>query len=561
MARKSRKNQQAELVAPKTVAYATWGYARISVDGERSEDSIENQTAIIQDYASDKADIDLRGVITDLGFTGRDFERPGYAELLDGIKGGDVQCVVVKDLSRVGRTYIEVGELLFDTLPEYNVRFISVNDQYDSFANDAARKKLLILFKNLVNHMYSKDLSVKIKSSFVLMQQKGELLGSLPPYGYLFTSESHGRRLKIEPESAAIVKLIFDMRLRGDSMIKITDYLNQNGVLPPRNHYYQLGFLTSERDAKKTIWQNGYVGRLLRNEVYTGRQIQAKYERHGQNISEKPRDEWIVHEDAHPAIIDKAQFYAVQGLLDESAEKFKKLGNKLDDNIFAGKIFCSRCGKALKRLYYRKNKNVVKYRYECRGCAAELRHTAGLEKATWFPLEEIEETITVMIKKRMDACVRINALLERAANAAVIVGKRKNLSAELNNYQRASKKAEDMLAAAYTHHLAGLLDSREFELARIKFERDKLAAEASVELVKRELTGYDLEDARHNAFLTNFQQFNGFEALDKAVVGLLIHRIEANPLTKAIDVTLNFTDDFEKVNRFVEESEVVADVR
>jgi DNA invertase Pin-like site-specific DNA recombinase len=129
MARKSRKNPQTAIETPKAFIYATWGYSRISMDsGERSEDSIENQTAIIQDYTGDKADLDLRGTITDLGYTGRDFDRPGYTELMAGIIRGDVQCVVVKDLSRLGRTYIEVGEMLFDTFPAYNVRFISVND-------------------------------------------------------------------------------------------------------------------------------------------------------------------------------------------------------------------------------------------------------------------------------------------------------------------------------------------------------------------------------------------------------------------------------------------------
>lgn len=125
MARKSRKIQPGmEFKPQKAVTYATFGYARISIDGEGSEDSIESQTAIIQDYVSDKADLNLRGVITDLGFTGRDFDRPGFYELMDGIKDGKIQCVIAKDLSRVGRSYIEVGELLFDTFPAYNIRFI-----------------------------------------------------------------------------------------------------------------------------------------------------------------------------------------------------------------------------------------------------------------------------------------------------------------------------------------------------------------------------------------------------------------------------------------------------
>ncbi|MCL2253072.1 MAG: recombinase family protein [Lachnospiraceae bacterium] len=561
MARKSRKNvPQAEFEIPKTVKFAAWGYARISVENERSEDSIENQTDIIKDYVSDKTDIDLYRVITDLGFSGTDFDRPGYAELMDGIKRGDVQCVIVKDLSRVGRTYIEVGELLFDTFPTYNVRFISINDRYDSFADDAARKKLLILFKNLVNHMYSKDLGVKIKSAHALKQQRGELLGSIPPYGYMFTSDNGGKRLKTEPDSAKIVKLIFDMRAQGDSMIKIADHLNRNSVLAPRNHYHSLGFLTNDKDAKKALWQNGYIGQLLRNEVYIGKQIQGKYERHGKQAGVKPKSEWVIHENAHPAIIDESQFYTVQKLMDEAGKKFKKLGNKLDENILVGKVFCSRCGKSMKRQYYRKNKTEVKYRYCCRDCVAELRYETGLEKVPQFPLEKIVEIITATIQRYMDACITIDMLIEDVANSAAIIQKSRRLSTELQKFQRDRKKSEDMLAAAYTHHLAGLLDSNEFNLARERFGRDKQAAEAGAERVSQELAGYDLEETRRNAFLTNFRKFNGFTELNKTIIGTLIQRIDVSPLSNEIGITLNFMDELEKLNKLVEESEVLTDV-
>jgi DNA invertase Pin-like site-specific DNA recombinase len=561
MARKSRKNPQATAEVPKIIRYATWGYTRISVNGERSEDSIENQTAIIQDYAGDKADLELCGTFTDLGYTGRDFDRPGYIDLMDGILSGDVQCVIVKDLSRLGRTYIEVGELLFDTFPAYNVRFISVNDNYDSFADDAARKKLIILFKNLMNHMYSRDMGVKIRSSFALKQQKGELLGSLPPYGYLFTTESGGKHLKIEPESAKTVKLIFDLRVQGKSMIMIADHLNRNGILAPRNHYHRLGVLTNEKDSKKALWQNGYIGHLLRNEVYIGRQIQSKYDRCGKTITEKPREEWVIHEGAHPAIIDKTLFDAVRVLLDEASEKYKKLGNKLDDNILVGKIFCARCGKALKRQYYRKNKNEVKYRYGCRDCGSEFRHTMGLEKVPQFALEEIEEAINATIQGYMDAFIRIDTLLEDVAKSVAISRKRHGLTAELNKYRRESKKAGDMLAAAYTHHLAGVIDGREFELARLKFERNKQAAETGAERVTLELAGYDFEETRHNSFLEYFRRFRGFTELNRSVIEVLIQKIVIEPLTNEIGITLNFMDDLAKLNKLVEESGVMADVR
>ena len=160
----------------------------------------------------------------------------------------------------------------------------------------------------------------------------------------------------------------------------------------------------------------------------------------------------------------------------------------------------------------------------------------------------------------MDACITLDALIEDVSNSAAIISKRHNLTVELKKYQRDSKKIDDMLAAAYTHHLAGLLDSKEFGLAREKFERDKQTAEAGAERVSRELAGYDLEKAQHNAFLTNFRQFKGFTGIDKAIVNSLIKRIDIAPLTKEITVTLSFMDELEKLNKLVEESEVLNDV-
>jgi len=570
MPRTSRKKLFQEQLttseSKKTAVYGTWGYTRISVDGERSEDSIEGQTAIIQDYIADKSrpDLELKGIIADLGFSGTNFDRPGYSELLAGIISGTVQCVVVKDLSRLGRTYIEVGELLFDTFPAYNVRFISVNDNYDSFADDAARKKLLILFKNLVNHMYSKDIGKKIRSSFALKQQKGEIIGALPPYGYIFTSKDCDKRLMIEPESAKIVKLIFDMREKGKSMIKIAEHLNHNGILAPRNHYYNLGVLTSKKNAQKTFWHNSCIGNILRNEVYFGSQIQGKYGKRGKVITGKPKEDWYIYENSHPAIIDKAQFENIQRLLSEAGEKNKKLGNKLDENIFIGKIYCSRCGKTMKRKY-RYNKKILsdgrretKYSYYCRLCSAEMRYQ-GTDRVPQLTYEKLEEIVISALQQQFEICVDIDALIKEVASSAVITDKCNKLRQEISKCRHDSKKADDMLSAAYTHHLAGLLNEKEFELARTKFERDKKAAEIKAERVKAELEGYDLEKQRKNAFITNFRSFKDFAKLDKAMISALIHRIEVVPFSNEINIALNFMDELEKLNTLIEESGVLAD--
>ncbi|MDR1754106.1 MAG: recombinase family protein [Eubacterium sp.] len=559
MARKSRKFTQVEIPATKAPLYDTWVYARISNETERSEDSIENQIAIGQEYISGKNDLAFRGVFTDLGFSGTNFDRPDYEKMLAGIRKGTVQCVVVKDLSRLGRTYIELGELLFDIFPAFGVRFISVNDRYDSFDASAGRQKLLILFKNLVNHMYSKDLDKKIKSTFVTKQQKGELLGSTPPYGYKFTTAGKPKRLEIEPQAAKVVKQIFDLRLQGWSTVKITEYLNANNIPTPGLHYYQIGLLAHEKYAAKTIWQNSFIIKLLVNEVYTGNQVQGKYARSGKKYIEKPKSEWIIHKHTHPDIVSAEQFETVQQLMAEAGRKYKKHGNKLDENIFVGKVFCSRCGKAAKREYYR-GKNKINYCYHCRNCDAELRRSLGLKTIKPVALEVMESAVGADIQARIKSCLDIDGLLTKISRSAVITHKRHRLLQERDKFAKDGKKAEELLAAAYAHHLSGVLSEGEFELARSKFERDKQTASVCFTRIEQELAEYEIGEIQKNECLKNFRAFKSFEKLDKAIIDALVHRIEITPLANEVKVILNFRDSFEKLEALASESGVMANV-
>lgn len=171
MARKSRKHPNTEGVfSTNAIIPSAWIYARISNENEHAETSIDNQIAICKNHINTINDLTFGGVFTDLGYSGTNMERPGYSNMMAEILCGRVKCVVAKDLSRLGRTYIEVGELLFDTFIQYGVRFISVNENYDSFSDDAVRKKLFVLFKNLINHMYSLDLKKKIRASLTLLE-------------------------------------------------------------------------------------------------------------------------------------------------------------------------------------------------------------------------------------------------------------------------------------------------------------------------------------------------------------------------------------------------------
>jgi len=542
MARKSRKPENASVVAPKKITtFPAWIYARISNDSERADDSIENQIALCKQFINADNEFTFSSTFTDLGYSGTDFERPGYTEMLAGILSGEVKCVVVKDLSRLGRTYIEVGELLFDTFVQHGIRFVSVNDNYDSFADDAGRKKLLILFKNLVNHMYSRDLGKKIKSAHEAKKRRGEPAGQAP-YGYRIDKKS--RRLEIVPEAAEVVKMIFNMRERGDSISSISRHLNRLQIPSPQQRRYELGEISHEKFSGRVLWVETLVSKALHNETYTGSLFQGKYECHGKQKRLLPREQWIVHKNAHDAIISKEQFATVAKLLNKTATKYKHTGEKpKHENAYAGMIFCSRCGKVAIRTDNRMKEPVLYY-YSCRHCCLELKEQLGAKTAPKMPLKKLDSIIMATIKLHMDALVQFDDLAETLANFDPLKDKRNELSKMAKAFEKKLNDHENTLATAYTHHLGGLLDMREYELVRAKVEGEKTQAEIQLASIKAQQGKYENARILENPWLVKYREFRNCETPTKEMIQALIGRIVLTPMTNEVEIVLKYAEDF-----------------
>ncbi|MCL2399584.1 MAG: recombinase family protein [Defluviitaleaceae bacterium] len=554
MARKSKRNfAQADIpVSTKAVKYATYGYTRISVEGERSEDSIEGQKAIIQDYIKDKADLDLRGIESDLGYSGTDFQRPGYKKLMDGIQSGAVQCVVVKDLSRLGRSYLEVGELLFDTFPAYNVRFISVTDQYDSFADDAAKKKLLILFKNLINHMYSRDTGKKIRAAHEAKKRRGELAG-LPPYGYIRGED--GKTLAFDGDAAEVVQLIFDMRLEGKSSYSIAKHLNHSGILSPQSRNYQLGRATHKKFAKRSIWWASNIRKILRCETYTGMIVQGKYDCKGKHHRQLPKEQWIRHENMHPAIISREQFDAVQKLMDDVKE-WKSNEDEhvapIPKNRYVGKIFCSRCELAAVRKA-RRDAGSVNISYYCYYCNDELKLELGLKKMHWLSLKVLDEAVMGALKMHMNLLIEMDALVEELTKSEAYNSSVTEILKEKAKWELAERTANKTLSAAYTHLLDKLLDYKEYEIIRTRVDIDKNNALLRLETIEAELRKHSEMSAKNTRWRDIYNEFYSLELPTKEMIQALISRIEIDPLTNEINLILNYSNELEELQEFLGE--------
>ena len=346
-------------------------YLRLSrddedIDGDKEEsNSISSQRDLIRSYIRKQPDMEIFDIYVDDGFSGANFDRPAFKRMMEDIEAGNVDCVIVKDLSRFGRDYIEAGRLIQKTFPTFSVRFIAINDNFDSLTADFNETSLVVPIKNFVNDFYCRDISCKVKSQQKVKREKGEYIGAFPIYGYQKDPDDHNH-LVIDDYAAYNVKKIFAWKLDGYSNQAIAMKLEKMGVLSPLEYKRFRGCRCSTNFATKAKaeWSPVAVKRILQNEMYLGTMVQGRHEKLNykvKKIVEKPESEWIKVENTHEAIIDKEDFYIVQRLLQYD---FKPCGEDGKSHMFAGLLFCGDCKEPLARRVNR-NKSGDKVLYIC----------------------------------------------------------------------------------------------------------------------------------------------------------------------------------------------------
>ena len=528
----------------------TWIYARISNENDHAEASIDNQIAICKDYINTNNDLTFGGVFADLGYSGTSIKRPEYSDMIAEILCGKVKCVIVKDLSRLGRAYIEVGELLFDTFVRHGIRFISVNENYDSFADDAGRKKLFVLLKNLINHMYSLDLSKKIKATFELKKQQGEPLG-LSPYGYRRSDDK--KRFELDSDAAEIVRMIFNMRLQNESANYIAKHLNQNKILSPQHYRYQMSKITPKKSSEPTIWTMNAVNRILHNETYTGSLIYGKYNYNGKKQTKLPKEQWIIKENAHPSIVSKEQFDAVSQLIQKSTIKYKRKNQSaLLENHYLGKIFCSRCEKTVTRCENRQGDGVDFY-YICRYCNDKVKDKNRLKRALTMPLSKLDTIVMETLCKCMNMLPQFENLIEALSKSDLLRQKNASITRDRAELEKTINNYEKTLVKAYTHHLSDVLDLRDYTLVRDKIASDKLKTEAQLAQIIKEQEKYDLHHVLNNQWLEKYSEFRDYKILTKEMIETFVGRISLTPLTNEVNIELNYMESFKELRQLMQE--------
>lgn len=552
MARTSRKqiHQQTDLAqAPKT--YLGGAYRRLSVEDDRHRDrhSLENQENIILDFLKTHPDIRLVEVYTDNGETGTKFDRPDFQRMMEDVRSGKINCIIVKDLSRFARDFREAGHYLEQIFPFLGVRFISINDHYDSSDPKPDKEGIAIPATNLINELYARDISQKVKSGLKTLRSAGKFVGALAPYGYN-KSPQDKHQLVVDPPAAEVIRNIFQWLLDGWSDCQIVYHLNQQGIPSPGQYRYEQGLLKHERYENCGPWNRTAIKRLVRNRVYAGDMVQGKrsssyFSRPGP----RPESDWDIVEDTHEAIVSRETFDAVQNLLKDRTDLFKKRAEKnkgltFHQNLLRGVVYCGGCGRPMERLYYRSGRHKKgERRVYYYTCQTFTKRSKSLCARNMVSEKELREAALSTIQ----AQIRIAADLKRIVTEVWDSGETKDqiadMDAEIRTLRQKLARSGTLKRGIYENYIEGVLSKSQYLSAKEEYTKTEAAFQQQIDALLSQKRCLAEHLTLNNRWLKDFlNDERGMELSQKMLAGL-VQRIDIFE-KKRVRITLKFQDGY-----------------
>ncbi len=425
---------------------------------ESDSESVINQKELLRDYVKNN-NFNLVGEYVDDGFSGTDFERPGFQRLLDDIKNNKINCVVVKDLSRLGRDHVMTGYYTETFFPENNIRFISILEAYDSFKNQASNDSSTFIMA--CNDYYSKQNSIKIRNVLNEKRKNGKFVGSLPCFGYMRDPDDKGH-LILNPETAPIVKKIFEWRKNGIGPSRIATMLNEKGYPTPSGYK---GTKYSIRLINRDVWSISSIKKILSNRIYTGDMIQHTQTKVNYKSKKKislDKSQWMIVENTHEQLVDKDTFEYISKLIKQNTKDIQPK-NRREKRILEGKLFCKECGNRLSVLY---RKNHDYWTVNCNRYARDpIREQC---ESHFFPYNYLEDQI--MEKFTKDISKQLETLDIKELNKRVQQEVQKQTRTLDNNINKLLNEKEEItkrLTYLYEDKYNGVITSDTYiELAR-----------------------------------------------------------------------------------------------
>ena len=539
-----------------TEVYDADVYLRLSKeDGDKEEsDSITNQRELILEFLKSKEDIRIHAVRVDDGYSGVNFERPAFRQMLEDIKTGKVNCVVTKDLSRFGRNHIEVGKYIEKIFPYLGVRFIAINDNYDSLTNDAQTNNIIIPFKNLINDAYCRDISIKIRSNLEVKRKKGDFVGPFAPYGYQ-KSEEDKNKLEIDEEAAEVVRSIFQMYLQGSNAYKIAEKLNKKNILTPTDYKKENGsaFYTGFKKNLKSQWTHMHVLRILGNPVYTGTLVQGKETTPNYKVKKKvKRDQskWSQVENAHEAIIPTVDFQNAQ----EQLQMDTRTGTEKEKVYYlSGVVKCGDCGANMVRKTVPSGKRKFIY-YVC----GNHKGNKNICSSHSINAEALEESVRKLLNHQIKNVTDLGRILDKLEDAQIRKGELGKRNRQITKKKEEVEKYNHLRLDLYEDYKDELITKEEYLELKEIYEKRIQTAEQMLEAMEVEMAFLAEGEWSTCDWINEFKKYGYLESLSREVVVSLIGQIlvyekKEGERYPRIEIHFKYADEFQASLSLLEE--------
>ena len=559
MARTKRKVnplQQPVTEAPQAKEFKTAAYIRLSIEdsGKPGSDTIEGQKDLLLAYIERQADLRLVEVYCDNGRTGTNFNRPDFERMMEDVRRGRINCIVVKDLSRFGRNYHETSNYLLRIFPFLGVRFVAVNDYFDTETAVETERGLVMPLKNIINDTYSRDISRKISTAIETKERRGEFIGVFAPYGYR-KSDDDRHKLVPNPETAPIIREIFTLRLQGLGYTGIARLLNGRGVPSPGAYLYQCGISKQEK-YRDAIWAAWNIKEILRDEVYLGHLIQGKRTNVAYKQARKersaPSDEWRVFRNAHEPLIDEDTFAAAQRITAENRRTYEESLGKADDlkipSLFRGRVFCGDCGKALVRRHVynrRQDGRIYYYNYLCVTSVKKAGACTPKNLKESKLLEVLESTI----RCHLDAVAELEQKVLQVWDEKT-AARRMSLERQMAEEERYLSRNMTLLEGLYAQLVEGVIEREEYLSMKEHYQKEYLKTKERYDALNNEAQDL-LRCGPANPMFEACRPFYQVESLTEDLIQALITKITVYDGNR-LDIQLVYQDEFLKVASFLE---------
>ena len=555
MARKSKYSSNGNTSNIKI--WSTALYIRLSQEDrdtgmyKQESNSVTSQRTILNSFIEENDDLRVYDTYIDDGYSGTDFDRPSFQRLIEDIENNNVDCILVKDLSRFGREHVDSGYYIFKYFPLHNIRFIVINDDVDSYKKPESLNTIMVPFKNLINDEYARDTSVKIRTSLDSKKKKGDFIGAFPSYGYIKDPRNKSR-LIIDKVAADIVRKIFDWHVNeGLGKIAICHRLNDMGIINPTGHKkLELGQNYNNYGIKddKYTWTPSTIRNILSNEVYLGHTIQGKrrvksYKIH--KVEAVPKENWVRVENTHEPIIDKEIFDKAQELCKKDTKGSQKTGNL---SIWAGVLKCKDCGRAMnKKSSTNKSGNIYEYyicsTYRKKSNKLCTKHSIKIENLTNAVLQAINLHIHLLIDTE-EIVRQINESSFQNSNnerlEKLIISKQNEIL-KISNYKRTlyeDWKNRDITREEYLEY-------------KQRYESDIIRLKQHIEKLEYEKYEYKNQNIDNNIWIEKFKNQKEINELSRDIIIELIECIYVHE-NGNITIKFKFEDEFKRYLEYIE---------